>query len=427
MPDIFALVDCNDFYASCERLFRPSLEGKPLVVLSNNDGCIIARSKEAKALGIRMGVPAFEIADLLARHQVRVFSTNYSLYGDISARIMNVLASQVPESEIYSIDEAFLDLSHIREGQLDGTGRKIRETIIRSTGIPVSIGIGPTKTLAKAANLVAKADPAHKGVFSMLGSKDTDNQLKKIPVTGVWGVGEKYQQFLRGMGISTAHDLKYADGHRIRDHLGVMGHRLVMELRGQVCYKLNDNPKQKKEICTSRSFGHPLETYGELEEATTTYAAKVGMKLRKQRSLAGTLLVFVMTNKYSLGPQYVNYRMINLPEPTNETAMLIHYARKALKSLFRSGYRYKKSGVIVAGLLPESGKQFSLWGKSENDRSRALQEAIDLINGKNGQEKDRYAVQGLGDSWKMRQNNLSPHYTTRWEDIPSVNVDRNFS
>jgi DNA polymerase V len=423
MADIFALVDCNNFYASCERLFQPSLEGRPVIVLSNNDGCVIARSEEAKAIGIKMGIPAFMIDALINQYQVSVFSTNYSLYGDISERIMNALASMVPEMEVYSIDEAFLDLSHVPCNQLAANALGIKDAIGRAIGIPVTVGLGPTKTLAKAANYLAKARKVHQGVMVMKGSSADDAGLKSIPVQDIWGVGEQYRKFFNGMGICTARDLKYSSASRVREHLGVPGQRLILELRGQVCYQLNDNPDRKKEICTSRSFGHPIESFGELEEATTSYAAKVAMKLRKQHSLANAVLVFVMTNKYDHGPKYVNFKLLQLPAPSNNTQVMIHHARLALKALFRTGYRYKKSGVIGTDLVPDNGKQMALWNGCEQEGSSVLNGVIDQINWKCGGDMVKYAVQGTGKSWKMKQHNLSPHYTTRWEDLLTINLD----
>ena len=418
---MIALVDCNNFYVSCERLFRPSLEGKPVVVLSNNDGCVIARSGEAKALGIGMGVPVFEVAGLIERNGVQVFSTNYALYGDISERVMNVALSLAPEAEVYSIDEVFLGLPAFAQDGLQRLGEHIRRTMVRNTGIPVSVGIGPTKTLAKAANYLAKSNPTSGGVLELTGSGN-DHMLKKVPVDEVWGVGERYAAFFRSLGVLDAHGLKHADAHRIREKLGIMGQRIVLELNGTACYPLDENPGQKKEVCTSRSFGHPLTTYGELEEATTTYAARVAGKLRRQRSLATSLAVFIMTNKYAKGPKYVNYRVVGLPGPANDPALIIHHARMALREIYREGYLYKKSGVIASGLLPEQGRQSCLWD-AHRELNPSLLEAMDQINRRNGNDTVRFAIQGVGESWKMRQYNLSPRYTTRWEDLPVVNID----
>lgn len=424
MPDIFGLVDCNNFYASCERLFLPSLQEKPVIVLSNNDGCVIARSREAKMLGIPMAVPAFEIEDLIRRNNVHVFSTNYTLYGDISERVMNILATCSPDMEIYSIDEAFVDLSHIPEDKLLNQTRGIIEKIGRYSGIPVSIGIGQTKTLAKAANYLAKANPSE-NVVLIPRHDDADGMLKRIPVNEIWGVGDQYLRFFKSLGIQTAFDLKLADEYRIREHLGVTGQRLVLELRGKACFGLNEYPEEKKEICTSRSFGRPLECLQDLEEATSSYAARVAAKLRKQNSMASAVLVFLMTNKYAQAPQYVNYRIATLSTPASDTPTILNHALKALRGIYRRGFQYKKSGIIATGLVPASGRQTCLWDqrKGFNDQ---LQETIDRINMKSGGEKVKYAIQGNGKSWKMRQNNLSPHYTTSWSDLPTVNIDKEF-
>ena len=423
MSAIFALVDCNNFYTSCEKNFYPALEGKPIVVLSNNDGCIIARSEEAKSSGIKMGVPVFEISEIIKKNNVHVFSTNYTLYGDISQRVMNTLAELVPEIEIYSIDEAFLDLSGIPANRLYLFGVKIKQTIKKWTGIPVSIGIAPTKILAKLANHIAKGKKEFEGVFDYINHPLKDDLLKSYPVEDIWGVGEKYAKFFNRNKIYTAYDLKMADEYRVKEHLGVMGQRLVLELRGQVCYPLNVNPEDKKEICTSRSFGHPVESYEELEQATASYVSKVGEKLRKQKSLAQSLLIFIMTNKFAKGPQYVNYKIVQLPVPTNQTPELIHYAVVALKQLYKKGYKYKKSGVIVSDIIPADNLQTALWDDINRDKDKKLLEIIDNINRNAGVEKVKFAIQGSEKTWKMRQENLSPHYTTKWSDILKVDMD----
>jgi DNA polymerase V len=425
MSDIFALVDCNNFYASCERLFQPSLRKRPLVVLSNNDGCVIARSEEAKMLGIGMGKPAFEYQQLLSEKEVVVFSTNYTLYGDLSRRVMQVLSSWVPSVEIYSIDEAFLDLSFLPEKELSRFGKRIRSSVMQATGIPVSVGIGPTKTLAKAANHLAKRKSSGDGVTNLVSNPSLDQQLKSIPVSDIWGVGEHFDRFFQRTGIRNAMDLKHSDSFHVREHLGIIGQRIVLELNGTSCYPLDENPVQKKEVCTSRSFGNPLLSLEDLLEATTTYAAFVAKKLRDQQSRAASLLVFVMTNKYASGPQYVNYKMVHLSVPSNQTQELIHHTGRLLSAVYKKGYRYKKSGVIASGLIPDDGKQVPIW-ESVSDRRTRLEKTMDRINRKSGQGRVRYAVEGFGKSWKMKQDNLSPRYTTRWQDLPEVNMDRNF-
>ncbi|OQX75064.1 MAG: hypothetical protein B6D61_11095 [Bacteroidetes bacterium 4484_249] len=424
MSNIFALVDCNNFYTSCEKIFYPALEGKPVVVLSNNDGCIIARSTEAKALGIKMGVPAFEISETIKKNSVHVFSTNYALYGDISQRVMNTLTRLAPEIEIYSIDEAFLDLSGIPTKQLILFGNRIKQTVLKWTGIPVSVGIATTKTLAKLANHIAKSKPEFNGVFNMLNHPEAKEILKSFDIKDIWGVGEKYTQFFKRNNIYSAYDLKSADENRIKEHLGVMGQRLVLELRGTVCYPLDVNPDTKKEICTSRSFGHAIEKYEELEQAVTSYVSKVAIKLRKQKSLAQSLLIFIMTNKYAKGPKYVNYKIIKLPVPSHQTTDLIHYAVIALKKLYKKGYKYKKAGVIVSDVIPADSRQTALWQEPETEKNKKLIEIIDKINEKAGIEKIKFAIQGTEKTWQMRQENLSPHYTTRWSDILVVDMDK---
>lgn len=426
MPDIFALVDCNNFYASCERLFQPSIRKRPVIVLSNNDGCVIARSEEAKMLGIGMGKPVFEYQRLLLEKEVVIFSTNYTLYGDLSRRVMEVLSSMVPAVEIYSIDEAFLDLSFLPQDALLSFGRKVRSTVMQATGIPVSVGIGSTKTLAKAANHIAKRRSDLKGVMDLYKNPTLDQHLQSITVSDVWGVGERYHRFFQRSGIRNALDLRRSDSFRVREHLGVVGQRLVWELNGTCCYPLDENPARKKEVCTSRSFGTPLLSLEDLLEATTTYAASVGKKLRDQKALASSLLVFVMTNKYAEGPQYVNYQMVHFAVPSNQTRDLIHHSGELLRSVFKKGYRYKKSGVIASGLIPDHGKQFPLWEPVSGRRDQ-IEKTMDRINQRAGNGKVRYAVEGSGKSFKMKQENLSPRYTTRWSDLPEVDMDRNLT
>lgn len=426
MRKVFALVDCNNFYTSCERIFAPALEGKPVIVLSNNDGCVIARSEEAKLLGIKMGEPVFKIPEIIEGNNVHVFSTNYALYGDISQRVMNTLAELVADTEIYSIDEAFLDLSEIPQKELIKFGKKIKETTRQWTGIPVSVGIGSTKTLAKVANHIAKTETDKEGVLFLSDDKKTDDYLKNVPVKEIWGVGEKYAQFFKNSKIFTAYDLKQSDENRIKEHLGVMGQRLILELRGIVCYPMDKNPETKKEICTSRSFGQPIHEYEELEQATMSYVGKVAQKLRKQKSLANSILIFIMTNTFADGPQYVNYKIIQLPVPTNQTAELIHYAVIALKKLYKKGYAYKKSGAIVSDVVPIKGLQTNLWDDIDRDKNKKLLEAIDNINLKAGIEQVKFAVQGTEETWHMRQHHLSPHYTTKWEDILIVDIDNEY-
>ncbi|MCD4737159.1 MAG: Y-family DNA polymerase [Bacteroidales bacterium] len=422
---VFALIDCNNFYASCEAVFQPRLAGRPVVVLSNNDGCVISRSEEAKAAGVKMGVPVFTIKEIIEENNVAVFSTNYTLYGDISQRVMNTLASFTPEIEIYSIDEAFLQLQ-LAQDKLSffDLGKKIKNTVETWTGIPVSVGLGASKTLAKAAGYLAKKIEGNKGVCEIPKDTEGENLLDHIRIENLWGIGEKYSLFLQKNNIFTALELKNADDRWIRSHLGVMGQRIVSELNGTVCYPLNNNPDDKKEICTSRSFGKPLKKFEELEVATVSYVSRVGEKLRKQNLLARKLLVFIMTNKYATGPQYVNYKMIQLPVPTNNSSDLIHYTVIGLKHLFREGYLYKKSGIIVSELIPEQGEQLFLWQKGDSAKTRKLQKLMDELNLKEGKSKVRFAVEETNEFWKMKQEKLSQAYTTRWNDIMKIDLDK---
>lgn len=419
---IFALADCNNFYASCEKLFEPGLEGKPLVVLSNNDGCIIARSAEAKQLGIKMGVPAFQIANLLEKNKVAVFSTNYALYGDMSQRVMSVLQQFTPTLEVYSIDEAFLDLTGIAGLDPVAYGQQIVRTVMKWTGIPVSIGIASTKTLSKLANDLAKELPETGGVLALMDEDTINGHMRSLSVNKVWGIGPRHARLLEEHGILTAYDLKCANEKWIRQHMGVMGERTVVELRGISCYPIDDHPQAKKGICSSRSFGKPVEDYDDLEEATTTFVASVALKLRRQQSVAQSLTVFVMTNRFARGPHYVNGTTVELPVATNHTSELIHHARLILKKLYRKGYLYKKSGVIVNDIIPQKTLQCTLWDDRNREKQEKITAAVDRINHRMGRGKIRYAVQGTGRKWKMRQEKLSPNYTTDWEELLVIEV-----
>ncbi|MCF8298571.1 MAG: Y-family DNA polymerase [Saprospiraceae bacterium] len=422
MSKVFALVDCNNFYASCERVFNPKLDGKAVVVLSNNDGVIISRSDEAKALGIKMGTPVFDIVEKLKKNNVHVFSSNYTLYGDLSQRVMSVLASLSPEIEIYSIDEAFLDLRGITNINLNDFGANIKKTIDKWIGIPVTVGISTTKTLAKLANHYAKKHFNEVGVFDMCSQESITEVLKNTLVEEIWGIGEMHTKFLNNNNIQTANDLCNADEKWIKKHMSVMGERTVLELRGKACYSLEEMPSAKKGILTSRSYGKALEKYEDIEEATTTFVAALARKLRKQNSCATAITVFLMTNKFASGPRYVNGKSIQLPTPTNNTAELIHYAVLALKSLYRKGYKYKKSGIIATDLIPADHVQTSLWDATDRGKNKKLMDVVDKINSELGRNKIKFAIQGTNNNWKMRQEQLSPCYTTKWDDLLELKV-----
>lgn len=416
---IFALVDCNNFFASCERVFRPDLWGKPIVVLSNNDGNIIARSNEAKALGIKMGEPYFKIESFLKKNRVQVFSSNYTLYGDMSHRVMSVLQHLEPEVEIYSIDEAFISLPAGKTFDLTKHGHNIRNMVKQWTGIPVSIGFAPTKTLAKLANRVAKKNAQYQGVFDLTAQSDMDEILARIEVGDVWGIGRQYTKKLNSQGIFSARDLKYANDNWIRKQLTVMGLRTVWELRGIPCIPIEDAPAAKKGIITSKSFGRPVTSLAELQEAVATYVSRAAEKLRSQQSIANSLHVFLATNVFKPEkPQYSKSIMVTLPEPTASTAVLIKHALKGLKELYRPGYDFQKAGVMLAEIMPASCRQRSLFDPIRSDKD--LMNALDRINQKWGANTVRYAVSGFKKSWTFRRDHLSRAYTTKWDQLPVV-------
>lgn len=419
MNKLFALVDCNNFYASCERLFNPKLVGKPVVVLSNNDGCIIARSNEAKALGIAMGTPYFKCENQLKAWGVEIFSSNYPLYGDISKRVMSLLKQLEPEMEIYSIDEAFLHLSTVAGITLTEHGRHLRRTVRRCTGIPVSIGIGPTKTLAKVAGHIAKKNEALHGVFDITDT-DVDAILDHFAVADVWGIGRRLAERLRLQGISTALALKNCDDAWLRKHLSVTGLRTAMELRGVSCLSLDNCPLSRKSIASSKSFGYQVESLEELKEALATYIDQAAVKLRAQHAVANSLEIYLSTNRFSkTATHYSARKVIVFPEPTASTTVFIRHALPALATLYKPGLRYQKAGVVLFGLVPESFYQPNLF-RPRDHQENSLMAAMDLINGKWGRHTIQHAVAGLAKPWKNRQEKKSPAYTTKWKDLPLV-------
>jgi DNA polymerase V len=417
---MIALVDCNNFYASCERVFQPKLEGKPIVVLSNNDGCVIARSNEAKALGIKMGAPAFKVKEVFEAHKVNVFSSNFALYGDLSARVMQILAHQAPAIEIYSIDEAFLDFSGIMKP--NEFSAELRSKVKQWTGIPVSIGIAPTKTLAKVANHVAKKHKKN-GVFLLKNKATIQEVLKYIPVEELWGIGRRYTKFLSKRGFKTAYDLANASESWVRTNMTVNGLRMVKELKGIPCHVLENQPPRKKNICTSRSFGMDVKELSELKEAVANYATMCAMKLRKERSLAGSILVFIKTNPFkNEGYQYNNCQKFILDVPTNDSLELTKKAIKVLEAIYKKGYAYKKAGVIVSNIVPNSSQQMSLFSQKDPCKTKNIMQAMDHINQTMGRHKVRLAVQGFDRKWRLKQEKLSPCYTTRFSDMLNVKL-----
>jgi DNA polymerase V len=417
---MIALVDCNNFYASCERVFQPKLEGKPIVVLSNNDGCVIARSNEAKALGIKMGAPAFKMKEVFEIHKVNVFSSNFALYGDLSARVMQILAHQAPAIEIYSIDEAFLDFNGIMKP--NEFSAELRSKVKQWTGIPVSIGIAPTKTLAKVANHVAKKHKKN-GVFLLKNKATIQEVLKYIPVEELWGIGRRYTKFLSKRGFKTAYDLANASESWVRTNMTVNGLRMVKELKGIPCHVLENQPPRKKNICTSRSFGMDVKELSELKEAVANHATMCAMKLRKERSLAGSILVFIKTNPFkNEGYQYNNCQKFILDVPTNDSLELTKKAIKVLEAIYKKGYAYKKAGVIVSNIVPNSSQQMSLFSQKDPFKNKNIMQAMDHINQTMGRHKVRLAVQGFDRKWRLKQEKLSPCYTTRFSDMLNVKL-----
>lgn len=420
---MFALVDCNSFYVSCERVFRPDLNDKPVVVLSNNDGCVIARSNEAKKLGIKMGEPAFRIVGFLEANQVVVFSSNYSLYGDLSQRVMSTLSQFTPEIEIYSIDEAFLNLDGLVV-ELTEYAHRICRTVLKNIGIPVSVGVGPTKVLAKLANHFAKKDPGHQGVLVLDSPGKIEEALRRLAIGEVWGIGRQYAKLLESVNVKTAWDFTKLPDSWVRKRMTVVGLRVKKELEGISCLPLELAGSAKKEICTSRSFGEAQTELEPIKEAVANFAAKCAWKLRKQKSCAGVLIVFMQTNGFNLDePQYHPSLSYPLPVATNSTMEIIQYSLAGLERIFRKGYRYKKAGVIAADIYPEAKVQGSLFDEVDRVRHRQIMKTMDQLNDRFGRERVKFAVQGVvKQKWQLKQAHLSPCYTTQWQDIMTVKV-----
>ena len=417
MKEIFALVDCNNFYVSCERIFNPKLEGRPVVVLSNNDGCIVARSNEAKALGIGMGVPAFEVEKILEENNVEVFSSNYALYADMSGRVMKTLSKFTPDIEVYSIDEAFLNLAGFR-CSLSDYGRKICRTVEKWTGIPVTVGIGRTKTLAKIANRIAKHSGKVDRVEDLTDSTSLNEVLAAIPVEKIWTVGIKTTIKLKRAGIETALDLHNADVNWIRQKFGVVGVRTVYELRGMSCYPLEQNPPVKKTIAVSRSFGKPVESIDELKEAIATYCSRGGEKLRQHGLAAGLMTVYVTTSRF-IENKYFNSQTIEYEVATSDTMELIDGALLCVGKLYRRGFLFKKAGIVLSSLVSEERIQGNLFDSVDREKSQRLMQVIDAVNTRLNCQL-RWAAEGLGQPWKAKFNRRSYRYTTRWDELPPV-------
>lgn len=415
---MYGLADCNNFYASCERVFDPYWNNKPVVVLSNNDGCVIARSNEVKKLGIKMGIPAYQIKTEIEQYGIGVFSSNYSLYGDMSSRVMSILSSFVENLEVYSIDEAFLDFSGFERYDLKDYGKKIVKTTTKGTGIPISLGIAPTKTLAKVANKFAKKFPAYKSVCVIDSDEKRIKALQYTAIKDVWGIGRQHTKLLSGYGVKTAYDFTQLPMAWVRQKMTVNGERIWKELNGISCIEIEYAPPAKKTICTSRAFGQIITDLEELKEPVSTYAAICAEKLRKQKSCALSLMVFIHTNNFREDlPQYFQNSVVKFPVATNSTMELVKYALTALKHIYKKGYQFKKAGVIITDIIPDSAIQTNLFDLVDREKHSRLMTVVDQLNDGFKKNNLRLAIQEGNRKWRLKQEMLSPCYTTRISDI----------
>lgn len=421
MMGAFVLIDVNNFYVSAERVFDPKLEGRPVVVLSNNDGCVVARSAEAKALGVPMGEPWFRLRDLARRHGIVALSSNYGLYADMSNRVMSVLGEFSPLQEIYSIDECFLQMGGTDQA-LHQQGQQMRQRIRQWLGLPVCVGIAPSKTLAKLANHVAKKYPQHEGVcsFEAMPAHQLDALLSGIAVGEVWGVGRKLNEQLQHLGIRTVRQLRDADPCCMRDRFGVMMERTVRELRGVACLELADIAPARQQIIRSRSFGRYVTGLPELEQAVSAYMCRAAEKLRGQGSVAAAIHVHIRTNPHKSGePQYSPGLAVALAQPTADSMLLVKAALAGLRRIYRDGYRYQKAGVALSGIMPAQVSQGSLFaGAYGMEKSARLMSVLDRINARMGTGTLRLASDGVAQEWRMKSGNRSPAYTSSWSELP---------
>ena len=418
---MFALIDCNNFYVSCERVFNPKLNNRPVVVLSNNDGCAISRSNEAKALGIPMGAPAFKYEKTFRKYNVEVFSSNFTLYGDMSSRVMSILSKYTPNIEIYSIDEAFLKFEGFDNYDLESYCKKIQKIVLKHTGIPISIGIAPTKALSKVANRIAKKFPEKtNGVHLIDSNKKRVKALKWLKIKDVWGIGFRHTERLKNIGIHTAYDFINLEDGWVRKNMSVVGLRLKKELEGESVLSLEEVRSPKKAIATTRSFEGTITDYEKIKERISTFAICCAEKLRAQQSNCSSIYVFVRSNKFQKNkPQYRNGIVITIPFSTNSNIVISKYAIEGLKKIFRQGINYKKAGVIVMGLNSINNYQYNLF-ENEDIKHQNLMRTIDFIQKKEGQSKIKLASQDLKKRWKMKQEKLSASYTSRINEIIKV-------
>ena len=422
MKPLLALVDCNNFYVSCERVFRPDLIGKPVMVLSNNDGCVVARSKEVKDLGIKMGVPLFQVQQLVNQHQIKLFSSNYTLYADMSARVMSTLEEFAPSLEVYSIDEAFLDLTGVCHRDPIAYGHKIRKAVVRATGIPVCVGMGPTKTLTKLANFAAKRWQHTGGVLDLSDPLRREKLMKLVPVGEVWGIGSRTTAKLNQIGINTIWDLAIQPSKRIQAQFNIVVARTVLELNGIPCLELEEISPDKQQIVCSRSFSRRLTEYKELYAALAEFCSRAAEKLRRQQSITGCITVFIRTNPFNKQePQYQRSATLKLSAATQDTRVIIKAANRLLTEIFKTGYGYQKCGVQLSNIKPETALgQLELFDFIDTDmENRPLMKVFDQIN-RRFPKSISIAATGFDKSWKPKADRISQRYTTDWRELVEV-------
>ena len=415
-----ALVDCNSFYVSCERLFNPRIRKKPVVVLSNNDGCIISRSNEAKALGIKMGEPYFKARDIILKNKVEVFSSNYSLYGDLSRRVMRTLKRFNSDIEVYSIDEAFMDLSNYTDTEVESVGREIRQTVLKWTGIPTSIGIAKTKTLSKVANHIAKKKQS--GVTSLIGIENLDPILEKVKINDVWGVGRQLTKFYQKNGIYNAKQLKNKSNTWIKKSSNVLSSRTAMELRGVPCIDIETTQTKRKSCVVSRSFGKRIETFQELKEAVANYCLNASEKIRSESLVAKAITVFVRTSPFQRNfGYYSNSKTVDFPIATNNSIETVKTAVASLESIFKNGYRYQKAGVMLTGLSNADGKK-NLFSSEKDEKINSLMRSMDNTNYRYGRATLSLASAGVHKKWNMRRQYSSKIDTADFYSLPKIRI-----
>ncbi len=419
---MFALVDCNNFYASCQRVFQPKLVGKPIVVYSNNDGCVIARSNEAKALGVPMGAATYQWEKFFEQNGIEVFSANFALYGDMSQRVMTILNDFSPEMEVYSIDEAFIKFEGFERFNLQHIGESMHRRVTKGTGIPISVGIAPTKALAKVANRIAKKFPQHtNNVYLIDDEEKRIKALKWLKIEDVWGIGRKHTKRLQAIGVKTELDFTMLDDRWVQENMAIVGLRLKRDLEGKPTLDLEE-AQQKKNIAITRSFEGNHAERDFLEERISTFAVTCAEKLRLQKSCCNSVMVFIQTNRHRVElPQYNRNIVLNLPFPTNSSIEISNFALQALSIIFREGYEYKRAGVIVQDFTDEDTTQINLFENSD-ERHKKLMQSIDKVNAMFGQQKIRLGSQDPKKTWKMKQEKLSPNYTTKLSDIIVIRV-----